>query len=98
MFKLWQNAETSVLTNKCRGRLSNEALIGGSSEISTRVSFGWSSGLLVQSDSTLETLGLGRGPGVKYVEMLIFGSSVFPSARLCDVISPINKNYEKKKQ
>ena len=47
----------------------------------TRVSFGPSSELLGSSDSTRETLGQGRGPGVKYVEMFISGRCVLPSGR-----------------
>ena len=88
----WQNVET-VFRNNCRGRLSNEALIGASKERKTRCSLGSTSGLLVEpSDSTLATLGPGRGPGVRYAEMLISGRSVFPSLSLCAVSSPLKPN------
>ena len=88
----WQNVET-VFRNNCRGRLSNEALIGASKERKTRCSLGSTSGLLVEpSDSTLATLGPGRGPGVRYAEMLISGRSVFPSLSLCAVNSPLKPN------
>ena len=88
----WQNVET-VFRNNCRGRLSNEALIGASKERKTRCSLGSTSGLLVEpSDSTLATLGPGKGPGVRYAEMLISGRSVFPSLSLCAVNSPLKPN------
>ena len=85
----WQKFETSVLTNIWRGRPSNvreeEELVGVSKETRTPFSSALSSAL-GSADSTRETLGLGRGPGVKYVEMLMSGSDA--SERFCVVISP----------
>lgn len=87
--------KSSALTNRCRGRPSNtseeEELVGVSRETRTLFSSALSS-VLVSTDSTRETLGLGRGPGVKYVEMLMSGRCA--SEMSCVVISPWNKISE----
>ena len=93
---LWQKVETSLLINRCRGSPSNtseeeEFIAGLSKGVKTRFS-SILSPVLVSADSTRETLGLGRGPGVKYVAMLMPCSCA--SERLCVVISPSNKNSE----